>query len=143
MSPARPRPVLSAVPLYAPDPTPVELDLSDNVNLWGVPPAAARALRQPLEAHPSVYPHSDPVELREALARYALMSDGEQIHSAMYPGSFLGEAFSEQIQVNIRQHALEVRRERLHRGVRSAPFDGTYTSGIVRRAAVGKIVAVD
>jgi histidinol-phosphate aminotransferase len=63
--------VLSAVPLYAPDPTPVELDLSDNVNLWGVPPAAARALREPLEAHPSVYPHSDPVELREALARYA------------------------------------------------------------------------
>jgi aliphatic nitrilase len=41
------------------------------------------------------------------LARYALMADGEQIHSAMYPGSFLGEAFAEQIQVNIRQHALE------------------------------------
>jgi nitrilase len=41
------------------------------------------------------------------LARYALMADGEQIHSAMYPGSFAGEAFAEQIQVNIRQHALE------------------------------------
>ncbi len=41
------------------------------------------------------------------LARYALMVDGEQIHSAMYPGSFLGESFGEQIQVNIRQHALE------------------------------------
>ncbi len=41
------------------------------------------------------------------LARYALMVDGEQIHSAMYPGSFAGEAFAEQIQVNIRQHALE------------------------------------
>jgi nitrilase len=40
-------------------------------------------------------------------ARYALMADGEQIHSAMYPGSFSGDAFSEQIQVNIRQHALE------------------------------------
>jgi nitrilase len=35
------------------------------------------------------------------------MADGEQIHSAMYPGSFSGDAFSEQIQVNIRQHALE------------------------------------
>ena len=44
MSPARPRPVLGTVPLYAPDPTPVDLDLSDNVNLWGVPPAAARAM---------------------------------------------------------------------------------------------------
>ena len=41
------------------------------------------------------------------LARYALMADGEQIHSAMYPGSFGGDLFSEQTQVNIRQHALE------------------------------------
>jgi nitrilase len=41
------------------------------------------------------------------LARYALMADGEQIHSAMYPGSVAGDIFSEQIQVNIRQHALE------------------------------------
>jgi aliphatic nitrilase len=41
------------------------------------------------------------------LARYALMAEGEQIHSAMYPGSFAGDRFSEQIQVNIRQHALE------------------------------------
>ena len=41
------------------------------------------------------------------LARYALMADGEQIHSAMYPGSFGGNIFAEQTQVNIRQHALE------------------------------------
>jgi nitrilase len=41
------------------------------------------------------------------LARYALMCDGEQIHSAMYPGSFAGDRFAEQTQVNIRQHALE------------------------------------
>jgi len=41
------------------------------------------------------------------LARYAMMADGEQIHSAMYPGSIFGDLFSEQIQVNIRQHALE------------------------------------
>jgi nitrilase len=41
------------------------------------------------------------------LARYALMADGEQIHSAMYPGSFGGDIFSEQTEVNIRQHALE------------------------------------
>jgi nitrilase len=47
------------------------------------------------------YEHFNP------LARYALMVDGEQIHSAMYPGSFAGEAFAEQIQVSIRQHALE------------------------------------
>ena len=41
------------------------------------------------------------------LARYALMADGEQIHSAMYPGSIFGDLFSEQTHVNIRQHALE------------------------------------
>jgi nitrilase len=41
------------------------------------------------------------------LARYALMADGEQIHSAMYPGSIAGDLFARQIEVNIRQHALE------------------------------------
>jgi nitrilase len=41
------------------------------------------------------------------LARYALIADGEQIHSAMYPGSLLGPQFAEQTEVNIRQHALE------------------------------------
>ena len=41
------------------------------------------------------------------LARYAMMADGEQNHSAMYPGSIFGDLFSEQTQVNIRQHALE------------------------------------
>ena len=41
------------------------------------------------------------------LARYALIADGEQIHSAMYPGSFAGPLFAEQTEINIRQHALE------------------------------------
>jgi nitrilase len=41
------------------------------------------------------------------LARYAMMADGEQIHSAMYPGSIFGELFAEQTEVNVRQHALE------------------------------------
>lgn len=41
------------------------------------------------------------------LARYALIADGEQIHSAMYPGSFLGPLHAEQMLVSIRQHALE------------------------------------
>ena len=41
------------------------------------------------------------------LARYAMMADGEQIHAAMYPGSFGGELFAEQTEINIRQHALE------------------------------------
>ena len=41
------------------------------------------------------------------LARYAMMADGEQIHSAMYPGSIFGEPFAQQTEVNLRQHALE------------------------------------
>jgi aliphatic nitrilase len=41
------------------------------------------------------------------LARYALMADGEQIHAAMYPGSFAGPQFAAQMEVSIRQHALE------------------------------------
>lgn len=41
------------------------------------------------------------------LARYALIADGEQIHAAMYPGSFGGNLFAEQTEINIRQHALE------------------------------------
>jgi aliphatic nitrilase len=41
------------------------------------------------------------------LARYALMVDGEQIHAAMYPGSFAGPLFASQMEVSVRQHALE------------------------------------
>jgi len=41
------------------------------------------------------------------LARYAMIADGEQIHSAMYPGSIFGSLFAEQTEINIRQHALE------------------------------------
>jgi nitrilase len=41
------------------------------------------------------------------LARYALMTEHEQIHVAMFPGSLVGEIFREQIEVTIRHHALE------------------------------------
>ncbi|WP_046247184.1 nitrilase-related carbon-nitrogen hydrolase [Hymenobacter terrenus] len=46
-------------------------------------------------------------EHNSPLARYALIADGEQIHSAMYPGSFAGPLFAEQAEINVRQHALE------------------------------------
>lgn len=35
------------------------------------------------------------------------MADGEQIHSAMYPGSTFGDSFAQKMEINIRQHALE------------------------------------
>ena len=41
------------------------------------------------------------------LARYALIADGEQIHSAMFPGSLGGQLFSAQTEVSLRNHALE------------------------------------
>ena len=41
------------------------------------------------------------------LARYALMADGEKIHSAMFPGSIFGDLFAQQTEVQVRNHALE------------------------------------
>jgi len=55
-----------ALPRYAPDVTPCAVDVSDNVNLWGMPPAALRALTttaMSASRYPSVYatPLSDAV----------------------------------------------------------------------------------
>lgn len=41
------------------------------------------------------------------LARYALMTQHEQIHVAHFPGSLVGPIFAEQIEVTMRHHALE------------------------------------
>jgi len=41
------------------------------------------------------------------LARYALMTQHEQIHVAQFPGSLVGPIFAEQIEVTMRHHALE------------------------------------
>jgi nitrilase len=41
------------------------------------------------------------------LARYALIADGEQIHSGMFPGSIFGDLFSQQAEISMRNHALE------------------------------------
>lgn len=41
------------------------------------------------------------------LARFALMSQHEQIHCAQFPGSMVGQIFADQIEVTIRHHALE------------------------------------
>jgi histidinol-phosphate aminotransferase len=54
---------------YTVDQGPVAIDLRDNTNLWGVPPAAARAIA---DAAPTVsrYPRVYASELRQALADY-------------------------------------------------------------------------
>ena len=46
-------------------------------------------------------------EHNNPLARYAMMADGEQIHSAMYPGCIFGDSFAMHTEINVRQHALE------------------------------------
>lgn len=57
------------LPRYSPDVTPCAVDVSDNVNLWGTPPAALRALTETTMAasrYPSVYA----TPLRDAVLRY-------------------------------------------------------------------------
>lgn len=41
------------------------------------------------------------------LARYALMTQHEEIHAAQFPGSMVGPIFADQMEVTIRHHALE------------------------------------
>lgn len=41
------------------------------------------------------------------LARYALMTQHEEIHCSQFPGSMVGRIFAEQIEVSMRHHALE------------------------------------
>ena len=41
------------------------------------------------------------------LARYALMTQGEELHCSHFPGSFAGDSMSQQIDAAIRHHAME------------------------------------
>ncbi|NJN20319.1 MAG: Nit6803 family nitriliase [Leptolyngbya sp. RL_3_1] len=41
------------------------------------------------------------------LARFALMAQQEQIHCGQFPGSMVGQIFSDQMEVTMRHHALE------------------------------------
>jgi len=41
------------------------------------------------------------------LARFALIAQHEEIHCSQFPGSLVGQIFSDQIEVTIRHHALE------------------------------------
>ncbi len=59
------------VPLYDPKRTPVKLDLTDNTNLWGVPPHAERAIREFASSTVTRYPTLYGTELKRALAAHA------------------------------------------------------------------------
>ena len=63
-----------AISLYAPDRAPCAVDLSDNTNLWGIPPAAAESLRSAASATVTRYPSLYANDLKRELARYASVS---------------------------------------------------------------------
>ncbi len=58
----------AAITLYDPKRDPVALDLTDNTNLWGMPPAAERALRTVAVDAVTRYPSLYTAELKAALA---------------------------------------------------------------------------
>lgn len=62
------------VPLYDPKRTPVALDLTDNTNLWGMPPNAERALRECAVSLITRYPTLYGSGLKAALAEHCAVS---------------------------------------------------------------------
>lgn len=62
------------VPLYDPKRAPVEIDLSDNTNLWGVPPSALQALQGAGTEAFTRYPTLYAADLKQALAEYVGVS---------------------------------------------------------------------
>ena len=64
------RAAYDAVPLYDPKRAPVDLDLTDNTNLWGMPPVAERTWRELPVARITRYPTLYAAELKQALAGY-------------------------------------------------------------------------
>jgi histidinol-phosphate aminotransferase len=58
------------VPLYDPQRAPVDLDLTDNTNLWGVPPAADRVRREVAAPVITRYPSLYAGDLKQALAEW-------------------------------------------------------------------------
>ena len=62
-----PRPDYRPLDLYAPDRRPVELDLSDNTNLWGAPPAALAAVQAADDDMLTRYPHLYADDLKDAI----------------------------------------------------------------------------
>lgn len=63
-----PRPDYAALSRYVPDRIPVEIDLSDNTNLWGGHPAALQILREAASDDAARYPSPYADDLRAAAA---------------------------------------------------------------------------
>jgi histidinol dehydrogenase len=116
---------------YDPRRAPCATDLSDNTNLWGAPPAAARALRDFMESEITRYPAVYAGRLKEALAEYAGVRSEEiatgcgsddvldsALRALAEPGESLAVAEPTFAMASIfaRMNGLEVRSVRLARG---------------------------
>ena len=64
------RAAYESVPLYDPRRSPVDLDLTDNTNLWGMPPTAERVLREMPVRDITRYPSLYAGDLKTEIARY-------------------------------------------------------------------------
>jgi histidinol-phosphate aminotransferase len=64
------RPSYEGISLYSPPAVQCRVDLSDNTNLFGIPPAAERALREFTASTVTRYPASYAPELKKALSSY-------------------------------------------------------------------------
>jgi histidinol-phosphate aminotransferase len=69
------RPAVRALPLYDPEAAACAIDVSDNTNLWGAPPAAERALRAATPAAIARYPSLYAGPLRAAILEYLGLQD--------------------------------------------------------------------
>ncbi|HSM03265.1 MAG TPA: histidinol-phosphate transaminase [Longimicrobiales bacterium] len=75
--PPFPRPDYRSLDLYAPDRRPVEVDLSDNTNLWGTHPAALEVVRSADLNALARYPHLYADDLRAAAAERFGVAPGQ------------------------------------------------------------------
>jgi histidinol-phosphate aminotransferase len=70
------------IPLYSPGPAdaaPCAVDVSDNTNLWGSPPAALAAMREAPDDMATRYPAAYGATLKAAIARYAGARESEVV----------------------------------------------------------------
>lgn len=68
------RAAYESVALYDPKRAPIDLDLTDNTNLWGLPPTAERTLREAPVSAITRYPTLYASDLKVALAEYVGVS---------------------------------------------------------------------
>ncbi|MEO7103357.1 MAG: histidinol-phosphate transaminase [Gemmatimonadaceae bacterium] len=74
MTPGLTRETYRAISLYAPNRAPAEIDLSDNTNLWGIPPEAMRAISDSALSTVTRYPSLYADSVKQAAAKYTGVS---------------------------------------------------------------------